>query len=1122
MAKSRSKNRYILREQVGAGDFAKVFAAEDTKLGRRVAVKQLHSQYIDDPEKLERYWQESQFLVDLEHPNIMTIYDVVKSRGCLVLELMQGSLKQVYGDRPMPVHEVRETLLQAARGLECLHKNGIIHGDIKPANLMLSRQDVVKLGDFGLARRASDDDGSLLKGTTKYMAPELVSEDFGDVGPSSDLYSLGFSALELMIGPEFDSLFPDLIAFGRDKQMAWMMWHCSADRRFPPIQSVLEGVPDDLAKVLQKLTSKNQKQRYRSAGKLIADLTGGAKPVGQSVRESESAAIEAARVQKRKRRFQALGACVASLILTALILFFTRERPAPPVAVAPPPIRGVVQNVLPHDQKFVLDLGTDWKEFTLRKNDVIQLNRKQRQLRDLQLGDRVVVHSVIPEQGIGSHRKIVAFRPESHSGIITSIDLQSGKLSIAVSDGADSGQAFELMVADNTEFVLNKRTESDGQLVGLKDLATDDVVTVDLSDDESGMLALKIDAMRLIQLDGVIRKLDPRNGSITIASKSDDGNEEMITLPIDAKCVFTLNGLSAVNDKLLSVENIQIGDRVSLKHDVKIQFINAYRAFEDEGRIVEFSYDEGQFSLKSQSATQTKRYKINAKTKVMLGDQPVDLSELRIGDSAQLVHESPDADVPTVLSINATRPMNRNRWAILVANQDFDSASISPHSTSIADVESIKSQLVDRFGVPESQVSVYENEGRVRLESEIPNLLQRIGSDDSLYVYVATRGFNDKNRNAYLATRESLIDDIEETGVGLDWLIDQLDAVSTNQKLLVLDCCEMADSETGIVSAAEMVDVVRQNKRGGYPRTTYVLASCGAGDAMRTAPDSPDNSLFGKCWADAFSGRADLERDMNVEITELTTFVSDQMQSLANSKQTTQTPRLFLPDDTPPRLSDSARKSIIELLSRLDQKRLDPEEIRTAAHAADQLAGGQPEPMLACGLLLIKVGKINEALEILENIRLGNREFLVAHQAVIWIHFYKKHYKLGTSKLVDMLRQIRKPEKEDEVYSEDDLDRFEWAGRLRELAGTANWTARTPDPADLEACDQIVASHGELPAERYSAGREHVKQVNLKFLEDIKIDPKSNSVLERQRVNSYVLPIARPDTIEVIRRGLDR
>ncbi len=90
------KTRYKLIKQVGAGDYAKVYAAEDVKLGRKVAIKQLHSQYMDDEVKLERYWAEAKLLLELEHPNIMTIYDVVKSRGRLVLELMQGSLKQIY------------------------------------------------------------------------------------------------------------------------------------------------------------------------------------------------------------------------------------------------------------------------------------------------------------------------------------------------------------------------------------------------------------------------------------------------------------------------------------------------------------------------------------------------------------------------------------------------------------------------------------------------------------------------------------------------------------------------------------------------------------------------------------------------------------------------------------------------------------------------------------------------------------------------------------------------------------------------------------------------------------------------------------------------------------------
>ncbi len=86
-----------------------------------------------------------------------------------------------------------------------------------------------------MARRAGNDEGSLLKGTTKYMAPEVVSDQFGRVGPHSDLYSLGFSIYELLCGENFETLFPGLNAFGRDKQVAWMMWHAAADRRLPEI-----------------------------------------------------------------------------------------------------------------------------------------------------------------------------------------------------------------------------------------------------------------------------------------------------------------------------------------------------------------------------------------------------------------------------------------------------------------------------------------------------------------------------------------------------------------------------------------------------------------------------------------------------------------------------------------------------------------------------------------------------------------------------------------------------------------------------------------------------------------------------------------------------------------------
>lgn len=1126
MVKKQSKSRYKLLKQIGAGDFARVFSAEDTKLGRKVAVKQLHRQFLDDQEKLARYWQESQLLVELEHPNIMTIYDVVKSRGSLVLELMQGSLKQVYDNRPMPVQDVRETILQAARGLDCLHDRGIVHGDIKPGNLMLSRQNVVKLGDFGLARRVTDEEGSLLKGTTKYMAPELVSEEFGDVGPASDLYSLGFSALELMVGPDFNSLFPDLIAFGRDPQMAWMMWHCSADRRFPPIQSILEGVPDDVAAAVEKLTAKNQANRYQNAKEVIADLTGGVKPVGVSLLEEEAAAAELAKQHKRKRRIQASVACILSLILSAAILYFSQAPAPPPVVQAPPPVKGIVQNVLPRDQKFVIDLGADFKEYTLQSNDTIQLNRKTRQLRDLKLGDRVVVNTVIDAAG-NSHREVVAFRPEKHSGRIVSIQGEEGKLVVLVADGDDAGQQFELRCADETSISLNDQTDHAGTPFLLADLLPDDRVDVNLSDDISGMLAVNIAAYREVQLDGVIRKLDPRRGTITIAEAT-AGEEQLIELPLAQKTVITLNDLTSLNEQLLTANDIKVGDRVSVKHDVKILQLDAYRTFEDLGRIVSIDYENKRFVLKSQTATSARTYRIDDTSRIFLGSESVSLTELREGDTVQLVHESPNESTPALLSLNATRPVDRKKWAILIANQSFDSGTVTPLTTAIADVQAIRDQLVARFGVSDNQVSVFQNEGRARLESELPALIQRVPANGELLVYVTTRGYIYSDKNAYLATKQFNPNESETTGIALDWLIDTLDDSASEKKLLVLDCCPTNNATGGntfSASAAEMLELVRSRKRGGYPRKTYVLASCQANQKQLVASESNGRSLLSRRFERAFAGEADLERDNEVAITEITKFVTsgfDAPQTASASDSSAQKPLLFLPDDRPPRLSDQARQAIIELLSRFAQKELEASTIQSEAAAASSIANGEPEPMLACGLILIKMGKIPEAVEVLEPIRLAHPELMLAHQSVIWIHFYRKQYERGTPKLQAMLLQIPRPEKKDETYSEAQLEKFEWAGRLRELAGGADWTERVPAPSELEDCDRIVEQHGALPRARYNAGRKHTRELLNSFAQELKDDPNSNADLERQKIQTYVPKIANPDSIEEIRRMLNQ
>ena len=1122
MAKARKNSRYKVIEQVGVGDFAKVYSAEDTKLGRKVAIKQIHKQYLEDQKKLDRYWKEAQLLVELEHPNVMTIYDVVKERGCLVLELMKGNLKQLYGDKPMPVSDVREMIIEVCKGLECLHKNGIIHGDIKPANLMQSRSGVVKLGDFGLARRASDAEGSLVKGTTKYMAPELVSEEFGDVGPRSDLYSLGFAALELLVGPDFDSLFPDLVAFGRDPQMAWMMWHCSKDRRFPPIKKVLDGVPDDLATVLDRLTCKDQSQRFESARDAISHLKSGAKPVGESIKEEEARLAALAKKQKNKRRMIAAAACFSSLLVSGIIVWMTRDVPKPVAPKEPAPLQGIIQNVLGRDAKFVIDPGdNDWKEYTLMERDSVTLNRKTRQLRDLKVGDRVVVYTHFKEEDEKFKKwfEVVAFRPERHSGVIESVNVDEGKIAFLVKDGDDDGQKFDLNVTEETQIIVNKQPIDEEAPLLIGDLAPNDIVDVQLSDDVSGMLAVKVDAIRDIELKGVIRKLEPSKGRMTIA-KETGGAEELVVLPVDVACTYSLNGVKSIEDQLLGPGDIKIGDRVTVKHNVKISSIDAYRPFEDIGRITNIGFAQNEFTLKSQKSTAPITYRIDSKTQLLLSDEVVTVDALRPGDEVQLVHEMPDATSPTILSANIVRPLNRNRWAILIGNDKFDAADIPAMGTSVANVAAIKEELITRFAVPESQVKTFENEARVRLEQELPQMIKRAANAGEIYVYVSTRGYVEEGKDAYLATRDFKSDAMGETGIKLDWLIDLLDSSGARKKMLLLDCAtdEKAGDSIG-TTACEMVQHVQSGRRGGYPKYTYVFANAREGQGSIDSANSENQSLFGEALAEAFSGMADKERDSKVEITELAKYVSENVSVRAGGKQS---PMLFTPDDRPPRLSDRIQGEIVQLLSEFSNRNRNYTEVLSRGASISSAAGGEPEPIVAAGLICIKRGKMTDALPILEAMRLKHQDYLLGQQVVIWIHFYKRDYVDGAEKLAQMLDNIPVPEK-DEVLSENVLEKLTWAGKLRELAGdSADWNDKEIPPRSvLSGCDTTVAALGTEAVKRYQAGRSEAKKRIQTYRDAVKTNPQSNEVLMRKRIGSYVDAIASPQTIQEIQDGLD-
>jgi len=1114
--------RYTALKKVGSGDFATTFSARDTRLNRDVAIKQLHPQYLDDESRLARYWREAQMLASLEHPNNMTIYDVDRAKGRLVLELMQGSLRQVYSGRPMPVEDVRQTLIQGLKGLQCLHDNGIVHGDINPNNLFLSRQDVVKLGDFGLARRVEDDEGSLLKGTTRYIAPEIVSEEFGKVGPASDLYSLGFSALDLLVGSEFESLFPDLIAFGRDRKMAWMMWHCSADRKLPPVQSMLEGVPDDLANVIARLTAKDQSKRYKTANDALQDLSANPVPVGRSLKEEAAAAAKLAWQKRKKRRILAVVACVASVLLSGAIYWSTLPPPPAPERVAPPPIVGVVQNVLPIDNKLVLDLGTDWKEIKLAGVDTVTLNRKQRQLRDLELDDRVTVHT-IHDPDNKFHYEIIAFRPETHAGVIEGVDLEKNTIVLKVSEGEDANAGFTLLVPENTPVALNKLPTEKGEPLTVASLVAGDRVVVRHSDDEAGMLALSIDALREVDLVGYVRHLEMQKRIITVAlTEGDEHEASFVRIPLGPECAFTLNELTSLNNKLVGLGDLKPGDRVTVRHDAKATRIAAYRVFSHTGRIKKIDYERGSLEV-TQEGSGLVNWAVDGGCSISLGDRPVSLDDLRAGDLIEVAHDTPGEAVPVLDRIEAIRPPDKDKWAILIGIQTFEDPGISPLTSPVENVRALRTVLTGRYAVPDDQAFVCEDFDRVRLEQEIPAWLSRVPPGAELYVYLGTRALRVGQNNVFLATRDTVLERINETSLKLEWLIDWLDNCPANKKVLFLDCTHDGKAgESKPLSPAEMLEMVRATRRGGYPRSLYVFGSCQEGQVSATLPADTKPGLFAATIASGFAGGADGPRDNRIEITELAEYVERMMKSASRSSGIEQVPVMFLPDSKPPRISEAAKGAILALLAHFEDNKLDRDDIFVEAAAATKLAGGQPDADLALGIVLINHARMSQALEVLEPLRLKHPGLLMAHRAVIWLHFQKSQHDAGLAKLQIMLNQIPETGKSGGEYDAEILGVFESAGRFRELAGTADWTQKIPTPAELEAYDQLIAGFGDQAIASHTLGREKVRSIMAGYDEQIRSNPGGEASLDRQRFRNYIEPIADQATVASIRLQLDR
>lgn len=190
--------RYRLMEQVGAGGTAVVYRAIDERLGRTVAVKILRPHLAQDPAYLEKFSQEAQRAAQVSHPNIATVLDVnaQAAQPYMIMEYVDGvALSRL---APLPIADAVEAIRQGADALGFLHRNNLVHGDVKPDNLLVRQDGRVKLVDFGIARPIGTAEGATIMGSPAYVAPERLQG--APLSPTADVYGLGAALFEALAG----------------------------------------------------------------------------------------------------------------------------------------------------------------------------------------------------------------------------------------------------------------------------------------------------------------------------------------------------------------------------------------------------------------------------------------------------------------------------------------------------------------------------------------------------------------------------------------------------------------------------------------------------------------------------------------------------------------------------------------------------------------------------------------------------------------------------------------------------------------------------------------------------------------------------------------------------------
>ena len=258
------EDRYEILEKIGTGGMSVVYKAKCHKLNRNVAIKFLKPEYCEDKNFVQKFRIEAQSAAALLHPNVVSVYDVNEYEGIyyIVMEYVDGITLKQYIDRTgsLPIKEATSIAIQVGQGIEAAHNAGIVHRDIKPQNVLISREGKIKVTDFGIARTTTANTISQdILGSVHYISPEQARG--GQVDERSDIYSFGIVFYEMVTGE---------LPFDGDSTVSIALKHIQES--VPLVGDIIENVPTSVEQIIEKCTQKKPERRYQKMSSLISDL----------------------------------------------------------------------------------------------------------------------------------------------------------------------------------------------------------------------------------------------------------------------------------------------------------------------------------------------------------------------------------------------------------------------------------------------------------------------------------------------------------------------------------------------------------------------------------------------------------------------------------------------------------------------------------------------------------------------------------------------------------------------------------------------------------------------------------------------------------------------------------